>query len=265
LAVIAMKADLDACLAAGMNDYVTKPIDRKVLVATLRRWLPARSPQPSAATPAPKASEVQSSEGLLELEGIDVTGTIQRLGIDRATLERMLLRFAEGRGPMLDALRTAVAAGDGAAAARHAHAIAGAAGNLGADVLRASAKTLELAGREGRTDLTTLLADVEDRAAVVFRSIETLRAPAPVPASPAESFDPSLAGDALQRLTTALDAYDLSAANDTLADLDKAGLGEWAADEYGGLRRSVDAYEYDQARAIATRLLARVAVHRGRG
>ena len=53
----AMKADLDACLAAGMNDYVTKPIDRNVLVETLRRWLPARSPQPSAAatTPAPKA------------------------------------------------------------------------------------------------------------------------------------------------------------------------------------------------------------------
>ena len=38
----AMKADLDACLAAGMNDHVTKPIDRKTLVATLRRWLPAR-------------------------------------------------------------------------------------------------------------------------------------------------------------------------------------------------------------------------------
>ena len=39
----AMKADLDACLAAGMNDHITKPIDRKTLVATLRRWLPARA------------------------------------------------------------------------------------------------------------------------------------------------------------------------------------------------------------------------------
>ncbi len=38
----ALKADLDACLAAGMNDHVIKPIDRKALVATLRRWLPAR-------------------------------------------------------------------------------------------------------------------------------------------------------------------------------------------------------------------------------
>ena len=273
----AMKADLDACLAAGMNDYVTKPIDRNVLVATLRRWLPARSPQPSAAATTPaqkagsagasaqKASEVQLSAGSLELEGIDVTGTTERLGIDRATLERMLLRFAEGRGPMLDALRAAVAAGDGAAAARHAHAIAGAAGNLGADALRASAKALELAGREGRTDLATLLADVEDRAAVVFTSIETLRAPAPAPASSAKPLDPSLAGDALQRLTSALDAYDLSAASDALADLDTSGLGAWAADEYGGLCRSVDAYEYDEARAIAARLLARVTVQRGHG
>ena len=97
------------------------------------------------------------------------------------------------------------------------------------------------------------------------RSIETLRAPAPAPASPAKSLDPSLAGDALQRLTSALDAYDLSAASDALADLDTAGLGAWAADEYGGLRRSVDAYEYDEARAIAARLLARVSVQRGRG
>ena len=38
----AMKADLDACLAAGMNDHITKPIERKALLQTLRRWLPAR-------------------------------------------------------------------------------------------------------------------------------------------------------------------------------------------------------------------------------
>jgi DNA-binding response OmpR family regulator len=37
----AMKADLDACLAAGMDDQITKPIERKALLQTLRRWLPA--------------------------------------------------------------------------------------------------------------------------------------------------------------------------------------------------------------------------------
>ena len=45
----AMKVDLDACLAAGMNDHVTKPIDRRTLLATLRRWLPARPAETSPA------------------------------------------------------------------------------------------------------------------------------------------------------------------------------------------------------------------------
>ena len=39
--------------------------------------------------------------------------------------------------------------------------------------------------------------------------------------------------------------------------------GAWAADEYGGLCRTVDAYEYDEARAIAARLLARVSRPKG--
>ncbi len=43
----AMKHELDACLAAGMNDHVIKPIDRAALLATLTRWLPA-SPEPAA-------------------------------------------------------------------------------------------------------------------------------------------------------------------------------------------------------------------------
>ena len=139
-------------------------------------------------------------------------------------------------------------------------AIAGAAGNLGA--VFCGLRGARTRWTRGRTDPAPLRADVEDRASVVFRSIETLRAPAPRP----RRANPSTAGrDAPQRLASALDAYDLSAASDALADLDTAGLGAWAADEYSGLCRRVDAYEYDEARAIAARLLARVTIQRGRG
>jgi two-component system, sensor histidine kinase and response regulator len=241
----AMKADLDACLAAGMNDHVTKPIDRKALVAALHRWLPA-----GPATPAPNTEPA--------IPGVDVEGTLQRLGIERKTLEQMLVRFAPGLGPGLAALRGAVVAGDAAGAAKHAHAIAGSAGNLGADGLRAAAKALEHAGREGRTDLAGLLIDVEDRAAVVSRSIEALRPPERVTATEPRPFNRDSADAALERLTLALDGYDLSSANGALADLGTSGLPAWAVDDLIHLRHSVDGYEYEEARGIAARLLARV-------
>ena len=133
------------------------------------------SPTEPVASSASIASPAAGRESESVLEGIDVNGTLQRLGIDRATLERMLLRFADGQQEVVDALRAAVIAGDGVMAARHAHAIAGASGNLGADGLRSAAKALEQSAREGRTDLSGLLAALEERAAVVFRSIEALR------------------------------------------------------------------------------------------
>jgi two-component system, sensor histidine kinase and response regulator len=267
----AMKVDLDACLAAGMNDHVTKPIDRRTLIATLRRWLPARpaEPSPPVATEIPQRVQAASTASVVNtaaaeedasvLEGIDVSGTLQRLGIDRASLERMLLRFADGQRELLDALRAAVVGSDSAMATRHAHAIAGASGNLGADALRAAAKALEQAGREGRTDLTELLAVVEERAAVVFTSIETLRPSADREADTADRpFDRAVAGAALDRLTHALDDYDVSSASGALADLGTSGLPAWAADDLGRLRHCVDGYEYGEARGIASRLLARV-------
>jgi signal transduction histidine kinase/DNA-binding response OmpR family regulator len=261
----AMKADIDMCLAAGMNDHVTKPIDRKALVTTLRRWLPAR---PAAAPPGARVgdaarpaapSKAAADAAGSALEGIDVDGTLERLAIDRARLEPMLLRFADGLAPMLDALRAAVAARDAAGAARHAHAIAGSAGNLGADALLGAAKALERAGRERSADLAALLADVEDRAAIVFRSIQQLRQDEPRRhRASGGAFDRAGAEAALDRLGIALTAYDLSAANAAVADLATSGLPEWAADDLHRLGHSVDAYEYAEARGTASSLLARL-------
>jgi two-component system sensor histidine kinase/response regulator len=267
----AMKVDLDACLAAGMNDHITKPVDHRALLTTLRRWLPRRAtaePGAAAATettpdvpPALSTSlaEVSSAEPAPALDGIDVSGTLRRLEIDRASLERILLRFAEGQRETLEALRSAVIAGDGEAAARQAHAIAGAAGNLGADALRDAAKTVEHAAREGQPDLAKLLTIVEDRAAVVFRSIESLRpSPHRDPDLTVSPFDPTAAGEALNHLTVALDNHDVSSASGALAELAISHLPPWAVDDLDRLRGCVDGYQYGEARGIALRLLARV-------
>ena len=156
----------------------------------------------------------------------------------------------------LDELRAAVTTGDGTAAAKHAHAIAGAAGNLGAEALRAAAKALEQAAREGRCDLQDLLRSVDERAATVFRAIDSLRdAPVSTPAAAIPPSDPAELRTALERLAAALSSFDLSASGDALTDL--AGIGAPAAvvADLARVRGLADGYEYDEAAAIVARLL----------
>jgi two-component system sensor histidine kinase/response regulator len=260
----AMKADLEACLAAGMNDHVTKPIERKALLQSLRRWLPPGPKAsedgqgvsgPGAGSPSPPAVGVAD---VGSVEGIDVAGASGRLGLEYETLKRMLVRFADTQGPTLDALRSAVAGGDADAAARHAHAIAGASGNLGADALSAAAKALERAGRAGDDRLAPLLAELESRAAVVFRSIDGLRgAPPPAAAASGKMTISGEARAALERLQAALGDFDLTAASSALADLDRVGMPGHAGDLVS-LRNQIDGYEYEEARVLVTGLLERV-------
>ncbi|HYR27033.1 MAG TPA: response regulator, partial [Thermoanaerobaculia bacterium] len=119
----AMKTDLDACLAAGMNDHITKPIERRALLHTLRRWLPQRQRPAENVDPGATRSESAGSRdpagaGVLaspNLEGIDVAGSLKRLGLEFESFQRLLVRFADGQGATLDALGAAVATGDSAA------------------------------------------------------------------------------------------------------------------------------------------------------
>jgi two-component system sensor histidine kinase/response regulator len=250
----AMKADLDACLAAGMNDHVTKPIERKALLQTLRRWLPARVKSPHDASPSTAA---QARTAVPALGGIDVAGSLERLGLEFESFRRMLIRFADSKDAAFDPLRAAIAAGDCNAVARHAHAIAGASGNLGADDLRTAAKALERAGRDGETDLAPLHRDLETRASVVFNSIDTLRRmTTPGSAQPESLFVPAEARSALTRLQSALGDFDLSAATSALAELDNVDMPR--AGVVSRLRHHVDSYEYDEARVIVTQLLEQI-------
>src|SRR5262249_17833395 len=117
---------------------------------------------------------------------------------------------------------------------------------------------LEHAGREGRTDFAALVTDLEARVNIVLGSIDTLRAtsqPVPAPAGP-RLFSPE-ARTALERLQMALGDYDLSAASIALADLDRVAMAGPAA-EMTQLRNHVNSYEYDEARALATRLLEQI-------
>jgi two-component system, sensor histidine kinase and response regulator len=252
----AMRSELDACLAAGMNDVVTKPIERDKLVATLRKWLPAAlRTTVSSGTSQPQNTD-RSAAPLPALEGLDVETTLRRLGIDFDSLRRMLLRFATGQVATVDLLAAAVRDGNAPEAARQAHALAGAAGNLGAEELREAAKSLEQAARTGEP-LNEHLRAVEVRAAVVFGSIATLESPpeAPLTLRSSGAVDSRQLRAALADLQAAFQTSDPAATDRALGMLLEQGVPEALRQDVERMRRLADDYEFDEAGAIAGRIL----------
>jgi PAS domain S-box-containing protein len=154
LPIIAMTAgalaeDRDRCLASGMDDFVTKPIDRETLRAVLDRWI---TPPPTGPAPAP-AIPLPHRQGLPALRDT-VAGRLALLrdyGPPAPTdlAGRVLAAFRTGVPERLDAMTTALRAGDADALRRYAHDLVGMAGHLGTEDLAALADDLQRAARDG--------------------------------------------------------------------------------------------------------------------
>ncbi|MBI5276697.1 MAG: response regulator [Burkholderiales bacterium] len=131
--------DRARCEAAGMDDYLTKPLQVGELARALEKWIgekalsPVAPPTPSPATAA--AHPVMDFARLQEFREYDD---------EELTMTREVIALFQVDTPKrLDAIDAAVAANDADALATAAHALKGAAGNVGAMGLHVAAGTLE--------------------------------------------------------------------------------------------------------------------------
>ncbi|MEH6418388.1 ATP-binding protein [Pseudomonas sp. CGJS7] len=155
LTASALKGEAEACLAAGMDECLVKPVAVARLAASLRHWLPHTA---AAGEREPSALE----EGHDHTRVLDV-GVMQQLLQDSGgDAAEVLEDFLSASAQDAHALRTAREHGDLTGVQRHAHRIKGAALLIGAQELAEAAQALEQAARAQDWGLVLpLLSDVD--------------------------------------------------------------------------------------------------------
>jgi two-component system sensor histidine kinase/response regulator len=148
----AMRGDREKCLTAGMNDYISKPIDSHQLIRRVEQGFGKKSRRPSDSTDVdlPKVQNTHdSTDTAMSDRMIDVSGSLERMGGDVHLLKEMATYFIQD-SPLL--LQTILRERSGEEATRAAHSLRGLASNFGAELIMESAMRIEstATSEEGR-------------------------------------------------------------------------------------------------------------------
>jgi two-component system, sensor histidine kinase and response regulator len=139
----AMREARDRCRAAGMDDYLLKPIKTEQLGKVLEHWLSA--PAVSGLQPDTLPEQTHPAAG----ESFDADRMLISIGGDPDLFKQLVALFLERYPMMLRDIQDAVRAGDGEKLEYAAHALKGTAGTLCAPDVMSVAGHLETAGRLG--------------------------------------------------------------------------------------------------------------------
>ncbi len=247
----AMQLDRDRCLQAGMQDFVSKPIEPDALWQALARWVRHRPEMGSAATPVtpPSAplSEDPASPALAPIDGLDMRAGLRRALGKPALYRSLLQKFVAGQTGTPTALADALAQGDAVTAERLAHTLKGVAANIGATELQQAAAQLEHALRAQLPPhvVATHLADSNTLLlallAALRAQLEPVAAPQPVAQEPAAHSARSV----VQQMLALLAQDDAEAAD--LLDAHRSLLQGALGAHYAPLADAMAAYDFQAA------------------
>jgi PAS domain S-box-containing protein len=142
----AMAGDREKCLEAGMNGYVSKPVEPLALVEALVKWLPPENDASPRGTDKPKATFFKDAQ-VSEPTVWDRTVMLERLMGDQDLAGTIMEGFLTDIPRQIQSLKEFLEKGDVSGVERQAHTIKGAAANVGGEALREVAFVMEKTGR----------------------------------------------------------------------------------------------------------------------
>ncbi len=246
----AMQQDRDACLAAGMNDFISKPIDPDILWRILLQWIqPLPVKKETTSSPARYRMLQIEEETVLpqNIAGLDLDAGLSLVMGKKDLYLSLLRRFRTSQKETDVEIRRALDQGDWTTAERKAHTIKSVAGNIGAFRLSSSAADLEQAIRKRfpRENLEQRILSFSHSLSEVLEDLEvkSLTEKNPV----VISLDKNRLAFLCHRLTVLLQEND-SSAGDLLngnADLFHAAFSQ----EFLTIESAVQDFEFDKALA----------------
>ena len=239
--------DRQACLDAGMDDHMTKPVEPERLFILLDRWLPGGEPaSQDALTALARPAAAQAEPALGQIPGLTMSRALLFLPGRDAVFARVLQQFSHSYHHGAPALALALDQGDWAEASRLLHSFRGACGAVGAVALLDQALALEKAIGALAPSCTTLPAALADAAQNLDQATRTLSAVVAERLQHWTGTSPQDSGTGLLNLSESMDTLD--------AQLSSADFAAGA--QHRGMAAALQAaFGNEAARAIAEPLL----------
>jgi signal transduction histidine kinase/DNA-binding response OmpR family regulator/HPt (histidine-containing phosphotransfer) domain-containing protein/HAMP domain-containing protein len=297
LPIIAMTAhatieERQRCLAAGMNDHISKPIDPGVLFETVGRFYKQAAnvegrrarvrPSPGAATddrsaleaiPAPNQTAGLAAPGdgrtpntLPNISGLDIKDGLARVGGNQKLYLKLLRQFADQQSTVPTQIGAALKSGDRALAERLAHTLKGVAGNIGAKSVQTAAGTVEklIRDQSGAGEVDPAINNLGNALEPLVGDLRTVlwTEQPTVAAAPAGPIDPAQVAPVVSQMLKRLSEFDAAATDDFDAH---RGLfaSIFAPGELSQFEQHLRAYSFAEAQALLERAASARGLQRG--
>ncbi|MCK5121638.1 MAG: response regulator, partial [Methylococcales bacterium] len=136
----AMVGDKESVLEAGMNDYISKPINISEMFSTMAKWI---RPSKEASDVMTVTKEIEKTKDMPAMDGINTQEGLRRASHNEKLYRKLLTKFATNYIGFVPDFQAALDDENDALAKRLVHTFKGVAGTIGADQLRIEAAELE--------------------------------------------------------------------------------------------------------------------------